>query len=491
MHIRTLHKILKSKSKDIKKRISILRDVSIFSETCDHLLGVIALSVKDLLVNDGDIIFSKGDESHSMFIIVDGSVKVHDGDFTFTKLGAGKIFGEFSLVDAAVRSATVTALERTELLELDDKTFYKILSNNIEITKGVLKALVNRVRDKDKLEEELVLRNDEILRQKEEIEAQRDEIETQRDEIEAQRDFVINQRDKIADQNKEITDSIYYAKRIQNAILPTNDVLAKLFPENFIFYKPRNIVSGDFYWISEVKDFGLSKDEISSSNKVIIAVADCTGHGVPGAFMSMLGIALLNEIANGVVHKNAGSILDQLRRKVKYSLQQTGKENEATDGMDAVLCMIDKSTNKIHFAGAYNPLFIVKHKKHDNTQLETLLKESLLKHPEPLTNDNHVLFEIKSDKMPIGIHYREKENFTNFEIQLQKGDTIYLFSDGYMDQFSEQQRRKYLSKNFKELLLSIQNLSMLQQKIALEDEFNRWKGNFHQIDDILVMGIKF
>ena len=255
----------------------------------------------------------------------------------------------------------------------------------------------------------------------------------------------------LAYQKKQITDSIEYASRIQTAILPPGDYISKIIPEHFILYKPRDIVSGDFYWITH-------KD-----GKIVIAAVDCTGHGVPGAFMSMLGFAFLNEIVNKETELKANSILNQLRDYVKASLHQTGKEGEAKDGMDIALCIIDPDNFKMQYSGAYNPLYLIR---------------------------NQEFISLKADRMPIGIHIIEKGSFTNHEIDIQKGDIVYIFTDGYIDQFGGPKSRKFKLKPFKELLISIKDKPMSEQKEILETEFAKWKGNHEQIDDVLVMGIK-
>lgn len=255
----------------------------------------------------------------------------------------------------------------------------------------------------------------------------------------------------LAYQKRQITDSIEYASRIQTAILPPGDYISRVIPDHFILYKPRDIVSGDFYWITH------------KEGKIVVAVVDCTGHGVPGAFMSMLGFAFLNEIVNKETDLKAHRILNQLRDYVKESLHQTGKEDEAKDGMDIALCIIDPERKKLQYSGAYNPLYLVR---------------------------NEEFISLKADRMPIGIHVIEKESFTNHEIDIQKDDMIYIFTDGYIDQFGGPKAGKFKTGPFKEKLISIKEYPMSRQKEILEAEFNNWKGARDQIDDVLVMGIK-
>jgi serine phosphatase RsbU (regulator of sigma subunit) len=262
---------------------------------------------------------------------------------------------------------------------------------------------------------------------------------------------VVRQKDEIEEKNKEITDSIHYASRIQSAILPPADNLESNVSDHFILYMPRDIVSGDFYWIN------------SDKNKLITVAADCTGHGVPGAFMSMLGVAFLNEIVKKNDQTRADEILNQLRVSIIKSLRQTGKEGENKDGMDIALCVYDLEKMKLQFAGANNPLYHIR---------------------------NEELLVYKADKMPIGIHSRVNENFTLQEIDLIKGDIFYTFSDGYIDQFGGPEEKKFLSKQFREFLLTIHKENLKTQQQLLKEKIIDWMSNTTQIDDILVMGIK-
>ncbi|MFH2096099.1 MAG: tetratricopeptide repeat protein, partial [Bacteroidota bacterium] len=261
----------------------------------------------------------------------------------------------------------------------------------------------------------------------EEISAQRDEIESQRDEIEAQRDQVISQRDLIMEHKKEITDSILYAKRIQSAILPLSGLLEESFCDHFIMFRPRDIVSGDFYWFTKVEE------------KLVVAVADCTGHGVPGAFMSMLGTAYLNEIVNKEFITHPGVILRRLRKEIIRALQQHGDTGDGTgkmkDGMDIALCSFDFENKVCLFAGANNPIYLISKRKgteqkrssYSGTPVLTEVKGTV----SPVTP---VLTEVKGDKMPIAI-YEKMDNFITQEIPIMKGDQLYFFSDGFADQF--------------------------------------------------------
>ncbi len=263
---------------------------------------------------------------------------------------------------------------------------------------------------------------------------------------------------QITDQQKHITDSIYYAKRIQEALLPAGEYIEKQFPEHFILYYPRDIVSGDFYWVQK------------KVHNVMFAVADCTGHGVPGAFMSMLGISFLNEIVNKNLKKfydnsiHVNEIITQLRQKVIKSLKQTGKFGESKDGMDMGLCMINLETKEMQFTGAFQSLLLYRKDK---------------------------LIQFKADRMPVGFSYHDIKEFTNHSYQLEEGDTLYMHSDGFVDQFGGKHGRKYMSKKFKNLLMDIHTYPMEEQKEILANTINSWMGDtYEQVDDILVFGVK-
>lgn len=283
-----------------------------------------------------------------------------------------------------------------------------------------------------------------------------DEISS--DEIYQLKNIELNKKYlELEQKSTEIMDSIEYAKRLQTAIFPSGDLIKTMLPERFILYKPKNIVSGDFYWINKYR------------KKIIIVAADCTGHGVPGALMSMLGVAFLNEIVSKMQKLQANLILNKLREKVKKALQQKGNAKEQQDGMDIALCIYDSSNNTIQFSGAKNSIYIIR---------------------------NNQLKEYKGDKMPIGIYLIEND-FTNHVIDVQKGDMIYMTSDGYTDQFGGESGKKFLSKKFKELLLEISNLNLKKQNHILNETIENWKSHintlgepYEQTDDIMVIGIR-
>ncbi len=260
------------------------------------------------------------------------------------------------------------------------------------------------------------------------------------------------QKTIVEGKNKEILDSINYAQKIQQAIIPSELEMSNVFPHHFVMLLPKDIVSGDFYWIG------------SKLNYMFVAVADCTGHGVPGGFMSMLGTALLNEIINEKEIYEPADILDLLKLKIIMALRQSENVNEAKDGMDIALCRINKVTNELTFAGANNSMHLLRGSK---------------------------LIELKGDKQPIGIsHFNTTQQFIQQTISLLKDDLIYLFTDGYPDQFGGENGKKFKYKQLEELLISIQNKEMSEQLEILEEVHRDWKGNLEQVDDICILGIK-
>jgi serine phosphatase RsbU (regulator of sigma subunit)/ligand-binding sensor domain-containing protein len=269
-------------------------------------------------------------------------------------------------------------------------------------------------------------------------------------EVVRQKDEIENKNIVLEYQKKEIEDSIRYARRIQSAVIPSEEDCINLLHECFVFFRPLNIVSGDFYWIGQVE------------NKIIFTAADCTGHGVPGAIMSMLGVAFLNEIVTKDHVTEPGSILNHLRNKVIEALQQHGVSGEARDGMDIAIICLDKQQMKLQYAGAYNPLVLIR---------------------------NNEIIETRGDKMPVGI-YENMIPFKGHEIAIEKGDVLYMASDGYEDQFGGAEGKKFKAKNFKEMLLEIHNYPMKEQKAIVERRFDEWKGDLSQIDDIVVTGIR-
>lgn len=263
---------------------------------------------------------------------------------------------------------------------------------------------------------------------------------------------ILEQNRVIALKNRDITDSINYARKIQESLLPHADQIKEALPNSFVYYKPRDIVSGDFYWFKEIE------------GKLLLAAVDCTGHGVPGALMSVIGFSKLNEISH---HNNAnpGYILNKLDQGVSEALSTKRHDHESKDGMDMALCSFDLKNKKIQYSGAFRPLI-----KINGENLE----------------------EIKGERYPIGGgNSYVKDGFTTNECDINKGDCFYMFSDGFPDQFGGPKDKKFMSKKFKALLQEIQHLTAKDQELRLDSELQKWRREAEQVDDILVIGVCF
>ncbi len=276
-------------------------------------------------------------------------------------------------------------------------------------------------------------------------------VKERTEEVVRQKDKIDKQKSKLEELYNDVTDSIRYAKRLQYSILPPKNVIKKWFPLSFVLFKPKDIVSGDFYWMHKI------------GNKHLFAAVDCTGHGVPGAFMSLVGANGLNSAIKEHKLSDPGKILDDLNAYSHESLNKEGDENAVRDGMDISLCAIDYKNMKVDYAGAYNPLYIIR--------------------------DGEILVT-KGDKFAIGSFEPGKKNFTTQSISLQKGDVIYVFSDGYADQFGGLKGKKFMYRQFRETLLSVKDLPMDEQRDLLDQKIEAWKGSFEQVDDILIIGVK-
>lgn len=277
------------------------------------------------------------------------------------------------------------------------------------------------------------------------------QIRQQNLELERKHVEVLVQRDKVVHHQKGIIADINYAKRIQRAILPTEKDLMQAFPQHFVLDLPCSIVSGDFYWIG------------TQPGKKIIAVADCTGHGVSGAFMTMAGTAFLNQILSQNTDLHTSDILMQLRELVMKLLKQKGAEGETNVGMDIAIAMLDEDKKELEFSGANNPLYMV-HKGE--------------------------LMIYKGDRMPIGIHLNFNQPFIQQEVKLESGDMVYMFTDGYADQFGGPRNKKFRYRQFQELLLSVHQLPLNEQKEKLSQTMTDWRGKNDQVDDILIVGFR-
>lgn len=283
-----------------------------------------------------------------------------------------------------------------------------------------------------------------LQQSKEMIQKEHETVLVQKQEIESQKNL-------LEESNREITSSITYAKRIQSALMPGEEQFVSHFTSGFVFFQPKDIVSGDFFWIADKK------------GKIFFAVADCTGHGVPGGFMTMLGLSFLEEIVMVELIHDPGAILDRLREKIITTLKQTGNIGENKDGMDLVFCCLDPATKILHYAAANNSLFVVRGKE---------------------------LWELKADKQPCGF-FHELKPFNTRSFQLIDGDSIYAFSDGYPDQFGGPKGKKFKYAQLENLLLENAQLDMKEQKTILINRMKDWMGEKQtQIDDMLVVGLK-
>ena len=308
---------------------------------------------------------------------------------------------------------------------------YKPLSSKDSLGKALLKMRDDLAENERFLEEKVRQRTAEVVRQKEEIDKQKEQIEEY---------FV------------QVTDSIKYAQKIQEAILPPETYVRKLLPDSFILYSPKDIVSGDFYWLGEASD------------KVFFAAVDCTGHGVPGAFMSIVGYNQLKQAIITTGGGNPAQILDHLNRGVAETLHQNDPDSSSKDGMDIAICSLNHKTLELEYAGAFNPLYLLR--------------------------DNEII-QTKGNKFPIGSFLEgETPNFTNNKIQLKKGDQLYIFSDGYADQFGGPRGKKFMYKRFRDLLIEHSQKDLSQQKDMLKSALKDWMGDEEQVDDILVIGVK-
>ena len=276
-------------------------------------------------------------------------------------------------------------------------------------------------------------------------------VKERTEEVVKQKDEIDSQRAKLEELYNDVTDSIRYAKRLQNSILPPEVVIKKYFPSSFVLFKPKDIVSGDFYWVSK------------SKNECMFAAVDCTGHGVPGAFMSLVGANGLNSAVSEHKLTDPGLILDDLNNYANLALNKHTDENAVRDGMDITLCSLNKKTMKLKFAGAYNPVYLIR-----DGELEI----------------------VKTDKIAIGSFTAGENHYNTHELDVKKGDKIYIFSDGYADQFGGLKGKKFMYRQFKETLLNTVNESMETQKQLLDKKIEAWKGSYSQVDDIVIFGVE-
>jgi len=326
----------------------------------------------------------------------------------------------------------ITGMKRTAEFsrQVGDGNFgaqYQPLGSDDELGHALIRMRDNLARNERELEQKVLERTEEVVRQKEEIE---------------------RQRERVTELYTDLTDSINYARRLQQTILPTGEQVRSIFMDSFVLFRPKDIVSGDFYWFK------------AAGNKVIFAAIDCTGHGVPGSFMSLLGYNVLSQVCK--VFTTPSSILNNVNRLSSEALHSEFSDaNEVNDGMDMAVCTLDRTTLIMEFAGAKNPAIIVR---------------------------NNEIIMLRPDKFSIG--EKVSQGFSNMTVQMLPGDCVYLFSDGFADQFGGEKKKKLMKKNFYRLLQEASSLPMIDQQAYLENFLDNWIGELEQVDDILVLGVK-
>lgn len=316
---------------------------------------------------------------------------------------------------------------------------------SLNVGSGVFDAAYEPLSEHDELGMALLRMRDDLLSYRNEMEQK---VASQTEEITIQRDAVEAQKERITELYLDLQASIDYAQRLQQTILPSRTQISEVFKNSFVMYRPKATVSGDFYWFA------------NKGNKKMFAAADCTGHGVPGAFMSLVGHNALNQ-ATKVFHRPS-QVLNSVNRLSAAAMRAYQEDDQVKDGMDIALCSVDLSTMELEFAGAHNPAWIIRRGE---------------------------LIQLDADAFSIGMYVNGEREFANASFKLEDGDMIYLFSDGYADQFGGPQGKKFLRKRFRELLMEISSLPMQQQLQALEETFDTWKGSQEQIDDVLVIGV--
>ncbi len=366
---------------------------------------------------------------------------LYDSEFKIRLLSVYSAIFFFSFLFETIRAITFKAFERTYSKKVKYLKIISAKNSAMKHTNNELAHISEEFKTQNDYLKEL---NHELIEQNERIAEQNIQLVQQSKEMECQQELLIKQK-------QSIDESILYASYIQSALLPSEDILNDYFPDHFILYKPRDTLSGDFYFYRRLGD------------SIIIAAADCTGHGIPGALLSMLGIASISEIIHRIGINSVGTILNEMSREVRSIIKR--KSNyDAKDGIDIAICRINLLTNDMEYAGAYNPVYVI---------------------------HNGELIQLKGDKQSVGRSLNNKEPiFTNQYLRLQKGDSLYMFSDGYYDQLSSNNHKKFLVHNFQELLLRIVNEKMQTQKEILEKTFEEWRNGNEQTDDVMILGMR-
>ena len=422
---------MKLKTDQINK---VVRSLDLFKDLSSKALSPLLDKVRIVEVPRNKAIIRQGEDGHCMYVIIQGRVKVHQNETVLAELMTGDYFGEFSLLDKAPRSMSVSTLEDCTMGAIYEEDFSELLRHHPALFKDLIHTLLDRLRHRNKV------MIDEMKQRAEELERL---VHLRTSELREQKDLVLQK-------NKEITSSIEYAKKHQEAILPDHSVLTAYFSDAFVLYMPKDIVAGDFYWFEQKGD------------DLIVVAADCTGHGVAGALMSMLGVTLLEQVIVKNDNWIPSEILEQLHLGVVEALHQS--DNDSNDGMDLALTNFNLKKMQAQFSGANRPLWILR---------------------------NGEILEMKPDKLPIGgVHFSSRPDYGNMQIGLNNGDRIYLFSDGYTDQFGGEKGKKLMRRRLKSLLLESIDTPLGEQKELLQNYLLNWMGEEEQVDDILVIGLQ-
>lgn len=415
-------------------REKLINGVDLFSELKPSAKAILLADLVEHKFQAKHTIMTKGEIGSSMYIIGSGDVQIHDGDIRLAELHASDYFGEFSLLDNRPRSLSVSTIGEVVAFELHQSAFYNCLRENPDTIEHIIRMLIKRLRERNAR----MLRD---LREREEVLSSLVDERTHKLNLQTQ---------LLEKKNKEVLDSIHYAKRHQDARMPSLDSLSKDFADSFILYKPKDIVAGDFFWFKTIR------------STFIVTAADCTGHGVAGALMSMLGLSLLDQIVSESEIMEPGKILNSLHSGVIEALHQD--ETDGAEGMDLALCAFHKGQTQLEFSGANRPLWIVR-------------------------NGEVIIYN--SDKMPIGgLQIKDRPSYSTQKIEIHKGDMVYLFTDGYADQFGGELNKKMMRKRLKGKLLDIAELDGNTQKLKLDEYFNSWKSDEEQVDDVLIIGLR-
>lgn len=401
---------------------SFLKSSPFFKEIDDDTISEFISNAELISYSEGDVILDKNQHNQFFYILFNGVVSINDNGNELLALNPGRIFGERSLLTDGIIQIQIVSKSNTQIIRVNGDVFFNLIYSNNHILKNLLNILFDRVNET----------NQQIIQQ-----LRNKELELTQ--------LVEKRTKQLAEKNREITDSIMYAKNLLRNILPDIDEIKQNL-DSFIFYQPKDIVAGDFYWYQKIE------------NDIYILVGDCTGHGVPGAITSVICSQKLNEaIEKG--HRNLKDIL----RCVDDSIKKVFRlENH--DGMECGLIKINLQLQEIEFCGVGRPMLMVR---------------------------NREMIELNAVRSSIGHNYMAEEDLYFHKIKLQKGDCFYMFSDGYQDQFGGELNKKYTSKRLKELLVKASVTSISEQEQMVSTEINTWmKRRENQIDDILVLGIK-